>query len=56
MKRNFKQYIVLSLGLFTIIGTLNSCVKDDEISITEPTRYTRNDVKSYADLLKYSGI
>ena len=52
MKRNFKQYIVLSLGLFTIIGTLNSCVKDDEISITEPTRYTRNDVKSYADLFK----
>ncbi|MDR2228176.1 MAG: S41 family peptidase [Flavobacteriaceae bacterium] len=52
MKRNFKQYIVLSLGFFMTVGAFNSCVKDDEISITEPTRYTRDDVKSYADLFK----
>lgn len=52
MKRNFKQYIILSLVLFTIVGVFNSCVKDDEISITEPTRYTSGDVKSYADLFK----
>lgn len=33
-------------------GIFNSCVKDDEISITEPVRYTSDDIKSYADLFK----
>ena len=56
MKRNFIKIPVLALGLILSVATLNSCVKDDEISVTEPTRYTSDDVQSYADLLKYSGL
>ncbi|WP_288789474.1 S41 family peptidase [uncultured Elizabethkingia sp.] len=52
MKINFKQYIVLGLILIMSVGVLSSCVEDDRTSITEPTRYTRDDVKSYADLFK----
>ena len=55
MKRNFIKIPVFALGLALSAMTLNSCVKDEETSITEPTRYTSSDVKSYADLLKYSG-
>ena len=40
MKRNFIKIPVLALGLILSVATLNSCVKDDEISVTEPTRYT----------------
>lgn len=52
MKRNFIKIPVFALGLALSAMTLNSCVKDEETSITEPTRYTSNDVKSYADLFK----
>ncbi|MEL5902882.1 S41 family peptidase [Elizabethkingia anophelis] len=52
MKRNFIKIPVLALGLILSVATLNSCVKDDEISVTEPTRYTSDDVQSYADLFK----
>lgn len=52
MKRNLNKNIILILGIFISFITLNSCVKDDEISITEPTRYTTSDIKSYADLFK----
>ncbi|MYZ59110.1 peptidase S41 [Elizabethkingia anophelis] len=52
MKRNFTKIPVLALGLILSTTVLNSCVKDDDVSITEPTRYTSNDVKSYADLFK----
>jgi hypothetical protein len=52
MKRNFIKIPVFALGLALSAMALNSCVKDDETSITEPTRYTSNDVKSYADLFK----
>jgi len=50
--KKLNQYLVLSLGLFLTIGILNSCVKEDEVSITEPSRYTQSDVKSYGDLFK----
>ncbi|PUB26327.1 peptidase S41-like protein [Elizabethkingia sp. YR214] len=50
--KNLNQYLVLILGLFLTIGILNSCVKEDEVSITEPSRYTQSDVKSYGDLFK----
>ncbi|MDV3926596.1 peptidase S41 [Elizabethkingia anophelis] len=52
MKRNFIKIPVFALGLILSVATLNSCVKDDEISVTEPTRYTSDDVQSYADLFK----
>ncbi|CAM3678427.1 S41 family peptidase [Elizabethkingia occulta] len=52
MKRNFIKIPVFALGLALSALTLNSCVKDEETSITEPTRYTSSDVKSYADLFK----
>lgn len=52
MKRNFTKIPVFALGLALSAMTLNSCVKDEETSITEPTRYTSSDVKSYADLFK----
>jgi hypothetical protein len=52
MKRNFIKIPVLALGLILSVATLNSCVKDDEVSVTEPTRYTSDDVQSYGDLFK----
>ncbi|CDN73173.1 peptidase S41 [Elizabethkingia anophelis] len=52
MKRNLKQYIIFGLMFIMASGIFNSCVKDDEISITEPVRYTSDDIKSYADLFK----
>ncbi|PUB32949.1 peptidase S41-like protein [Elizabethkingia sp. YR214] len=52
MKRNFIKIPVLALVLALSTLALNSCVKDEETSITEPTRYTSGDVKSYADLFK----
>ena len=52
MKRNFIKIPVFALGLALSALALNSCVKDEETSITEPTRYTISDVKSYADLFK----
>ena len=51
MKKNFKTPI-LTLWFIVSILSFNSCVKEDEISITEPMRYTQEDVKSYADLFK----
>ncbi|PRB04938.1 peptidase S41 [Chryseobacterium sp. MYb7] len=47
-----KNIIYLGLALFSASAIFNSCVQDYESSITEPTRYTRNDIKSYADLFK----
>lgn len=52
MKRNFKTYLILALGLLMVGGAFTSCIKDDELSVKEPTRYTREDVKSYGDLFK----
>ncbi|WP_223609375.1 S41 family peptidase [Chryseobacterium sp. OSA05B] len=46
-----KKLITLGLLLSMASGTLNSCLEESE-SITEATRYTSNDVKSYADLFK----
>lgn len=52
MKRKFIKIPVLALGLILSVTALNSCVKDDDVVITEPTRYTSSDVKSYGDLFK----
>ncbi|HAY3540984.1 S41 family peptidase [Elizabethkingia anophelis] len=52
MKRNFIKIPVLVLSLILSMMTINSCVKDDEVSVTEPTRYTSDDVQSYADLFE----
>ncbi|OPB92514.1 S41 family peptidase [Elizabethkingia occulta] len=52
MKRNFIKIPILAIGLTISALSLNSCVKEDEVSITEPTRYTEDDVKSYGDLFK----
>ncbi|OPB94940.1 peptidase S41 [Elizabethkingia meningoseptica] len=52
MKRKLNKNIILILGIFLSCITFNSCVKDDEVSITEPLRYTSDDIKSYADLFK----
>lgn len=47
-----KSIIYLGLALFSASVTFNSCMQDNDSSITEPTRYTSNDIKSYADLFK----
>lgn len=52
MKRIFNKHTVLVFALLLLTIINNSCVKDDEISITEPTRYTSEDITSYADLFK----
>ena len=52
MKRNFIKIPVLALGLTASLFTFNSCVTEDEVSITEPNRYTHNDVQSYGDYFK----
>lgn len=52
MNINLKKYIVLVLTLMMTLGTFNSCMEDNDAPITEPTRYTNNDVKSYGDLFK----
>ncbi|HIB8181824.1 TPA: S41 family peptidase [Elizabethkingia anophelis] len=52
MKRNFIKIPVLALGLTASLFIFNSCVTEDEVSVTEPNRYTRNDVKSYGDYFK----
>lgn len=44
-----KKLISLSLLFCLVTGTFNSCLEDNS-SITDATRYTSNDVKSYADL------
>ncbi|NIF06255.1 peptidase S41 [Chryseobacterium sp. Tr-659] len=48
MKKNF---IIPGLAMIVSLGTISSCLEENE-SITEPQRYTREDVKSYADLFK----
>jgi len=52
MQRKFLKNLVFVFGLLSLVMTLNSCDYDDNIAITEPTRYTYDDVKSYADLFK----
>lgn len=47
-----KNIIYLGLALLSASMTFNSCMQDNDSSITEPTRYTSNDIKSYADLFK----
>lgn len=53
MKRKFTSNIIVAfLGLFLSAMSFNSCAREDDTAITEPTRYTSSDVKSYADLFK----
>ncbi|SDI93895.1 S41 family peptidase [Chryseobacterium jejuense] len=47
-----KSVIYLGLALFSASVTFNSCMQENDSPITEPTRYTSNDIKSYADLFK----
>lgn len=46
-----KKLITLGLLFFVATGTFNSCLEENE-PITETTRYTSSDIKSYADLFK----
>lgn len=50
MKGNFIKNIIFTLSLLSTSAIINSCVREDEASITEPTRYQLEDIKSYADL------
>lgn len=52
MTKKFSKKAILILGILTSATTFNSCVAEDELSITEPTRYQDSDIKSYADLFK----
>lgn len=52
MTRNFSKKAILIFGILTAATTFNSCVAENNLSTTEPTRYTTNDIKSYADLFK----
>lgn len=52
MKVYLKKYIVLVLTLMITFSTFNSCMEDNNAPITEPVRYTNNDIKSYGDLFK----
>ncbi|MDN3692514.1 S41 family peptidase [Chryseobacterium tructae] len=52
MTRNFSKKAILIFGILTAATTFNSCVAEDDLSTTEPTRYTANDIKSYADLFR----
>ncbi|NIF06687.1 peptidase S41 [Chryseobacterium sp. Tr-659] len=52
MRKKIMKIPFWVLSFFLLMTSLGSCVKDDELSITEPTRYTNADVKSYADLFK----
>ncbi|MGG1923644.1 S41 family peptidase [Chryseobacterium sp. NRRL B-14798] len=47
-----KNIIYLGLVLISISTHLCSCMQDYDSSIKEPTRYTVNDIKSYADIFK----
>lgn len=49
-----KVYIRFSVivSLFFSVLSLNSCVAEDDIVVTDPTRYTANDIKTYADLFE----
>ena len=50
MKKSKSRLLILGLSILSSVTILNSCVNNDETSITEPTRYTAADIQSYADL------
>ncbi|GGE94924.1 Peptidase family S41 [Chishuiella changwenlii] len=50
MKKAIKRFLFLGLSILSSILVFNSCVNNDDLSITEPTRYTIQDIKSYSDL------
>ncbi|AJW62978.1 Peptidase family S41 [Elizabethkingia miricola] len=50
MEKKIIKNLFLIVGLLSSSAVINSCVREDEASITEPTRYQLGDIKSYADL------
>ncbi len=50
MKKNKTRLLILGFAILSSITILNSCVDNEDTSITEPNRYTTSDVKSYTDL------
>ena len=44
------KHILFSALIASSITTLQSCTTDDDSSITEPTRYTANDITTYEEL------
>ena len=50
MKKSKSRLLILGLSILSSVTILNSCVNNDDTSITEPTRYTAADIQSYADL------
>lgn len=50
MKKLITRLLFLGLPLFSATILFNSCVNNDDLSITEPTRYTSEDLKSYSDM------
>jgi len=50
MKKLLARFSFLGLFIISSITLLNSCVNNDDLSITEPTRYTAQDIQSYSDL------
>jgi hypothetical protein len=50
MKKAIKRFLFLGLSIVSSILVFNSCVNNDDLSITEPKRYTIQDIKSYSDL------
>lgn len=50
MKKNITRLLILGLTTLSSLATLSSCVNNDDTSIKELTRYTANDIQSYADL------
>ncbi|MHC5363440.1 S41 family peptidase [Myroides sp. LJL110] len=52
MKRVKNKLAIVSLSILSLssLTVLNSCSHDDDITITDPRRFTANDVQSYEDL------
>ena len=50
MKKIKTRFLVLGLSMLSSFTLLSSCVNNDDTAITEPTRYTAQDIKSYSDL------
>ncbi|AQX05595.1 peptidase S41 [Elizabethkingia meningoseptica] len=44
------RIIIFASGMLLTLTVPNSCVRNEDIAITEPDRYTDENVKSYADL------
>ncbi len=54
MKRYKHKIAIAGLALLSLssLTVLNSCSHEDDVTITDPRRFTANDVKSYEDLFE----